>query len=210
MTSGQEQRRVKGPVEGSGVRARLLDATIRLLDTAGPEAATSWAIADAAGQNLASITYYFGSKRNLVDEAMVTAARRLIQPVVAEFADDGRDGITKLLGAVQQLYRILDEHASLLGPYIHSLAAAATNEAIATEVRSLHRELSSVLAAEIVAQQQHGLLPDWVQADSMAQLIVSLVNGVAVSIAIDPDGTQPTAVGSQFTQLLLAVRAPTP
>lgn len=210
MTSGQEQRRAKGTVEGSGVRARLLDATIRLLDTAGPAAATSRAIADAAGQNLASITYYFGSKRDLVDEAMVTAARRLIQPVVAEFADDGRDGITKLLGAVQQLYRILDEHASLLGPYIHSLAAAATNEAIATEVRSLHRELSSVLAAEIVAQQQHGLLPDWVQADSMAQLIVSLVNGVAVSIEIDPDGTQPTAVGSQFTQLLLAVRAPTP
>ena len=47
-----------------------------------------------SGPNYASITYYFGSKRDLVDEAMVTAARRLIQPVVAEFADDGRDSIT--------------------------------------------------------------------------------------------------------------------
>lgn len=210
MNHGQVQRRAKGAEAGSNVRTRLLDATISILDTAGPEAATSRAIADAAGENLASITYYFGSKRELVDAAMVTATRRLIQPVVAEFAHDGRDSITKLLSAVQQLYRILDAHETLLGPYVHSLAAATTNDAIATEVRSLHRELASVLAAEISAQQHQGLLPNWVESDSMAQLIVSLVNGVALSIAIDPDETQPTAVGSQFAQLLLAVRAPTP
>ena len=191
-------------------RARLLDATIRLLDTAGPEAATSRAIADAAGQ-IASITYYFGSKRDLVDEAMVTAARRLIQPVVAEFADDGRDGITKLLRvpsssstASSTNMRVSSVRTStpLLRPQPTRQSPPRCDHCTA--------ELSSVLAAEIVAQQQHGLLPDWVQADSMAQLIVSLVNGVAVSIAFDPDGTQPTAVGSQFTQLLLAVRAPTP
>ncbi len=143
-----------------------------------------------------------------MDQAMVTTARRLIQPVVEEFADDGRDSITKLLEAVQQLYRILDTNDGLLGPYIHSLAAAATNEAVAVEVRSLHRELASVLAVEIVAQQRQDLLPSWVQPDSMAQLIVALVNGVAVSIAIDPAQTEPTAVGSQFTQLLLAVQSP--
>ena len=210
MNDGQEQRRAKGTAVRSDVRTRLLDATISVLDTAGPEAATSRAIADAAGENLASITYYFGSKRELVNEAMITATRRLIQPVVVEFADDGRDSIAKLLSAVQQLYRILDAHGTLLGPYVQSLAAAATHDAIATEVRSLHRELASVLAAEISAQQHQGLLPDWVDPDSMAQLIVSLVNGVAVSIAIDPDETHPTAVGSQFAQLLLSVRAPTP
>lgn len=208
MNKGQQQRRSKGSTAPSDVHARLLDATIRVLGTAGPGAATSRAIADAAGENLAAITYYFGSKAELVDQAMLTAARRLIRPVVAEFADDGRDSITKLLGAVQQLYRVLDENENLLGPYIHSLAAAPTNEAIATEVRSLHSELASMLAAEIATQQSEGLLPDWVQASSIAQLIVSLVNGVAVSVAIDPDEIQPVAVGSQFTQLLLAVREP--
>ncbi len=44
----------------------------------------------------------------------------------------------------------------------------------------------------------------------MAQLIVALVNGVAVSIAIDPAETQSEAVGSQFTQLLPAVQCPRP
>jgi len=120
MNDGQEQRRAKGTAVRSDVRTRLLDATISVLDTAGPEAATSRAIADAAGENLASITYYFGSKRELVNEAMITATRRLIQPVVVEFADDGRDSIAKLLSAVQQLYRILDAHGTLLGPYVQS------------------------------------------------------------------------------------------
>ena len=209
MKQGQEQRRAKGSAQPSDVPARLLDATISVLDAAGPESATSRTIADVADENLASITYYFGSKRQLVHEAMVIAARRLIQPVVAEFAHDERDSITKLSRAVQQLYRILDAHRSLLGPYVHSLAAATTNDAIATDVRSLHRELRSVLAAEISIQQHQGLLPNWVEPDSMAHLIVSLVNGVAVSLAIDPEEAQPTALGSQFAQLLLAVRAPT-
>ncbi len=210
MNQGQQQRRASGATTGSEARARLLEATIDVLNTVGPAAATSRAIANAAGENLASITYYFGSKRELVNQAMVTTARRLIQPVVQEFADDGRDSITKLLTAVQQLYRILDAHETLLGPYIHSLAAAATNEAVATEVRSLHRELASVLATEIAAQQRHDLLPSWVRPDSMAQLIVALVNGVAVSIAIDPAETEPTAVGLQFTQLLVAVQSSGP
>ena len=210
MNHGQEQRRATGATTDSETRTRLLDATIDVLNTSGAEAATSRAIANAAGENLASITYYFGSKRELVDQAMVSTARRLIQPVVEEFADDSRDSITTLLAAVQQLYRILDANDNLLGPYIHSLAAAATNEAVAVEVRSLHRELASVLAAEIAAQQHQARLPSWVQVDSMAQLIVALVNGVAVSIAIDPGHTQPAAIGSQFTQLLLAVQSPSP
>lgn len=209
MNHGQAQRRATGTAD-SETRTRLIDATIDVLCTSGFEAATSRAIAEAAGENLASITYYFGSKRELLDQAMVTTTRRLIQPVVEQFADDGAGSITKLLAAVQQLYRILDANDTLLGPYIHTLAAAATNEAVAVEVRSLHRELASVLAAEITVQQRQDSLPDWVQADSMAQLIVALVNGVAVSIAIDPARTQPTAVGSQFTQLLLAVQSPRP
>lgn len=205
----QKQRRAKGAPEASDVRLRLLDATIHVIETEGPEAATSRAIANAAGENLASITYYFGSKSELVDEAMVVTARRLIQPVIAEFVDDGRDSTAKLLSAVQRLYGILHAHQVLLGPYLHSLAAATSNDAVTVELRSLHRELSSALAAEIVAQQSNGLLPGWVQPDAMAQLIVSLVNGVAISIAIDPDETLPTAIGSQFTQLLLGVRSST-
>ncbi len=207
MKSGQQRRSV-GTKTDANARTKLLVATIDLVSAGGPEAATSRAIAEAAGENLASITYYFGSKNELVSQAMVRTARQLIQPVVDEFADENRDGVATLLAAVQRLYQILDDNEKLLGPYLHCIAAVPTNETVATEVRSLHRELAAILAKEMVGQQSEGHLPDWVRPRAMAQLIVALVNGVAISVAIDPTQTEPTDVGAQFTQLLLAARAP--
>lgn len=137
---------------------------------------------------------------------MAATARRLIQPVVDALADDDKDSVEKLLAAVQQLYKVLDGNENLLGPYLHSLAATPTNETVATEVRSLHRELAAMLASEMESQQHQDLLPAWIQPQAMAQLIVALVNGVAVSVAIDPTRTDPAGVGTQFTQLLLAAR----
>lgn len=209
MISGQQRRSAETTTDAEP-RGRLLEATIDLLNAGGPEVATSRAIATKAGENLASITYYFGSKQELISRAMASTARRLIQPVVDEFADESKDSVAKLLAAVHKLYRILDDNDELLAPYLHSLAAAPTNETVATEVRSLHRELAAILATEIASQQSEGLLPEWIRPHPMAQLIVALVNGVAVSIAIDPTHTEPAAIGTQFTQLLLAARSPGP
>lgn len=207
MTPGQ-QRRAAPESKTSKARGRLLDATIELLQVGGPESATSRAIASAAGENLGAITYYFGSKNDLVSEAMAATARRLIQPVVDQLTDDATDGTSKLLSAVQKLYSILDHNEHLLRPYLHALAAAPTNESVAVEVVSLHQELTATLVVEMTSQKKQDLLPMWVQPEPMAQLILALVNGVAVNTTIDPAGTEPAAIGAQFTQLLLHVRAP--
>jgi hypothetical protein len=66
--------------------------------------------------------------------------------------------------------------------------------------------LANVLAAEMRTQQERGLLPPWVDASAMAQLIVALVNGVAIAVATDPDGTDATAIAGQFAQLLITAR----
>ena len=207
MISDQQRRSSQATTEPK-TRTRLLDATISILNAGGPEAATSRAITEAAGENLASITYYFGSKSELVSQAMTSTARRLIQPVVDEFADESKDSVAKLLAAIQRLYQILDSNTDLLGPYLHSIAAAPTNDTVAAELRSLHRELTAILAAEIETQLSNGQLPHWIQPNPMAQLIVALVNGVAASVAIDPTQSDATAIGSQFAQLLLTARTP--
>lgn len=201
-----QRRRSNAIAAESKARTRLLEATIDLLKTGGPEVATSRAIATAADENLASITYYFGSKSALLSEAMTSTARRLIQPVVDEFADKEKDSIAKLMAAAQALYEILRDNADLLGPYLHSLAAAPNNDIVGVEVRTLHRDLSAILETEMESQQQQGQLPEWIKPQPMAQLIVALVDGVAVSTAIDPTLTQPAAIGAQFAQLLLAAR----
>jgi AcrR family transcriptional regulator len=50
-----------------GVRARILEATAQLIGDAGPEAATTRAIASAAGVQAPAIYRLFGDKRGLLD-----------------------------------------------------------------------------------------------------------------------------------------------
>ncbi len=190
------------------MRTDLVEATQGLLASEGPDALTSRAIADSAGANLASITYYFGSKEHLVAEAMISLARTLIEPVVDHLARRDVDAVENLLGATQLLYRILDEHRSQLPGYVHSLAAATASDEVRSDIQTLHRSLVTVLAESIADQQQAGLLPDWISAEPMSQLIVAVVNGIVIAATVDPDRTDEVAIGTQFAQLLLAARTP--
>ena len=186
-------------------RGKLIGATQQLLATGGADALTSRAIAQEAGANLASITYYFGSKEQLVVESMIASARDLLTPVIAALSSEG-EPIAKMLESVVLLARILDEHRNDLAAYLHVLAASPTNPAIATAVRGLHRDMAHLLAGQIDIQRSGGQLPSWVSPGAMAQLIVAVVHGTLVASLVDPDQADEATIGAQFAQLLLAAR----
>jgi AcrR family transcriptional regulator len=203
MISGQRRA---APTSDTPARDRLIAATTRLISTGGPQAATSRAIADAAGENLAAITYYFGSKDDLVSESLAAAARTIIEPVVAHLIDPSQDPVSKLVAATKLLQQILERSEDHLAAYVQSLATGATDGAVKSEIRRLHRDLAGILAAEMSAQTKAGTLPRWVHPEPMAQLIIALVNGVAIAVATDPEETDAPAIAAQFAQLLLAAR----
>jgi len=202
------QRRA-APATTAETRTRLVDATAQIIRTGGPHAATSRAIAEEAGENLGAITYYFGSKDDLVATALMANARSLIEPVVNELSRQAVDPVVKLLTAVRMLNDILGDHRDELPTYVHGLSATQHDVAVRDEIRRLHRGLANVLAAEMRTQKVRGLLPAWVDPSAMAQLIVALVNGVAIAVATDPDETDATAIAGQFAQLLLTARTTT-
>ena len=149
-------------------------------------------------------------KRDLVDEAMVTAARRLIQPVVAEFADDGRDGITKLLSAVQRS------------------TASSTNMRVSSALTSTHSlrpqpttqsppKCDHCTAQTLIGSHCRNLRST--TARTFARLGASRLDDATHRFTRQrrcrehrdrPRRNPATAVGSQFTQLLLAARTPAP
>ncbi len=67
-------------VRVTGTRERVLDAAIALFADRGFDAVSVREIALAAGANIASIGYYFGSKENLVCEAFAS----IVRPINAE------------------------------------------------------------------------------------------------------------------------------
>lgn len=203
MTVGTQRR--ASTTDGSEVRQRLIAAAGELIAEGGSSAATSRAITDRAGENLASITYYFGSKDLLVSEVLVGEARALLQPVLDVLGADGEPA-GRLLEAVQLLIGIVQERANRLAAYLDCLAQAARHDRVAAEVRRLLRELQRQLADEMARQRRDGQIPDWVDPPAMASLIVALANGVVAGMVVDPTATDPASVGHQFAALLLSAR----
>ena len=168
---------------------------------------TSRAIASTAGANLASITYYFGSKEQLVTESMVAAARDLLAPVVKTLSSDG-EATAKLIESVVLLNRILSEHRDDLAAYLQILAVSPTRPSIAAALQALHRDIAKLLTYQIAVQRASKELPSWVSPAAMAQLIVAVVHGTIVASVVDPGHTDEAAIGAQFAQLLLNARTP--
>ncbi len=84
---------VLAPSKSQRARMRLLEAGLELFGEKGLKEATVREIASAAGQNVAAIAYYFGSKDDL--------HRAVIEGIVSEL----RRRLGDVLGAVEELQR---------------------------------------------------------------------------------------------------------
>lgn len=189
-------------------RTRLLDATLGVLASHGAARATSRQIAAAARVNLQAITYHFGSKDELVAQALVHAVRRWVQPARAALTGVGQDPVGRLLAVVMVLQGALEEAREFFPAYVEALAAAPRNEAVRSEVVGLLHELRDGLAASIRELRDAGLLAGWVDPEAMAALVVAAGDGFVLHAMLDPQGYEVDRTLSQVVQLLLAARTP--
>ena len=183
----------------------MIAATRRVITEHGVVGASSRSITSAAGENLASITYYFGSKDALVTTALIAHVRDLIDPVLVELHADGPLA-DKLIRCVTLLNALFSEHRNELPAFVECLATASRNPAVAAELQALSDQLTGAITDEIGRQQTAGAIPTWVQPQPMGRLIVSIVHGVIVRATIDPTFTTADAfaIGHQFIALTAA------
>lgn len=186
-------------------RKRLLDGTLQCLKERGLAGTTSREIARLSGVNLAGITYHFGSKDDLVAEALLEAIRGWLEPALGILRGDA-DPVTRMVGAVQALQTSFDQAQDMLPVYLEALVHAPRREALRRAVTVLFDELRTFLRAEIEGLTRSGFLPDWVDPESMATLLIASADGLALHAAIDPKAVDPDAVGNQVVQLLLSAR----
>ena len=187
-------------------RTRLLDATLGVLVSHGASRATSRQIASAAGTNLQAITYHFGSKDELVAQALVDAVRRWVEPARRALAGVGQDPVGHLFAAVAALQGALDEARGYFPAYVEALAAAPRQEAVRSEIVGLLHELRDGLAASIRELREARLVAAWVDPDAMAGLVVAAGDGFVLHSTLDPEGYAVDRTLGQVVQLLLAAR----
>lgn len=187
-----------------GTRQRLIEAALTVVGTTGVAGATSRLIAAEAGANLQAITYHFGSKDELIAEALVGAVRSWIEPARSSLAGLTDDPAGHLIQAVWHLQTTLTEVLPKIPAYIEALAQAPRNEQFRGQIRALMAELRSELATALRELKDAGLLAAWVEPEAMAALVVAAADGAAIHLALDPEGIDVDDVLAQVVPLLLA------
>ncbi len=191
-----------GPGAG-GTRAILLAAAIRCVRNKGMARTTSREIAREAGTNLQSITYHFGSKENLISEALLETIRVWVDPALVALQSDAPPPM-RLLGALQALQDSFEKAHDVLPVYLDTLVQAPRSDLLRERVRALMEELRGFLVVQMKEMKATGFLPAWIDPSAMATLLLAAADGVALHSAIAPESVDHHAVSGQALQLLLA------
>ena len=198
------QRRTKDR-RPTGTRDRLVAATRECLRTRGSVGTSSRAITDLAGANLASITYYFGSKDELVAVALAQELDDWLGPVLDRLADDG-DPALRLLAAIDALNEIFESQRDRMPALLEVFVQAARDGSGDHVVARTWSDFRDRLASVIDELRAAGAVPAWVDPDSMATLILVVAAGTAVGVTVASETVSHRGVASQFAGLLLAAQ----
>lgn len=188
-------------------RARLLDAARTCVRDHGLRGATSRQITTTAGANLGAITYHFGSKDDLIAEALFGDLEARVGPVLAVF-DETDDPTTALGRAVQLLIAELDRSRDDAPVYLETLLQATRDARYRRAALALYRDLADRLAALIATLIADGTVPAWIDPVAAASLILAVANGIVLQTTLDPERPDPTAMAAQFAGMLLATAGP--
>jgi AcrR family transcriptional regulator len=162
-------------------RSRLVEGTLRCLERLPPERLTARAIVEESGANLASITYHFGSKDNLVTEAVTVGLDRWLDEIEgAVGALAGEEPGVRFQRATEAVERSRRRHAGLARNFIGALAKAQHDPRVADTLAAGFRRARPNVASLL------GLGDDQAGEDA-GGLAVALFDGLLFQAMVSPD-----------------------
>jgi len=112
-------------------RSNLVEGTLRCLERLPLERITARAIAEESGANLASIGYHFGSKDDLVTEAVILGLDRWLEEIAAVLGDVAvGDPAARYRRAGEAVETSRKAHAGLVRNFVGALARAQQDERV--------------------------------------------------------------------------------
>ena len=153
-------------------RADLLEGTLRCVERLPPERITARAIARESGANLASIAYHFGSKDDLVTEAVIEGLDRWLEEIAAGLGElAAADPATRFRRAAEVMEEGRRERTGLARNFVGALAKAQHDPRVRELLADGFRRTRPALAALL------GLGDDRAGEDA-AGLLLALFDGL--------------------------------
>lgn len=178
-------------------RSALIEGTLRCLESLPPERITARAIAEESGANLASIAYHFGSKDNLVTEAVIEGLDRWLEDVAKGLADlPSQAPAVRFRRAAEVIETSRQQHAGLARNFVGALAKAQHDPRIRKNLtEGFHRTRRSVASVLGLGRDRAGR--------DAAGLMVAVFDGLLFQVLLDPSlGIEGTRMTRAWTRLL--------
>jgi len=161
-------------------RSQLIEGTLRCLERLPSERVTARAIAQQSGANLASITYHFGTKDNLVTEAVIVGLDRWLAEVADRLGDLASEApVARFRRAGEVVDASRQRHAGLARNFVGALAKAQHDERVRQTLAAGFHRTRPALAAIL------GLGDDRPGRDA-AGLVLALFDGLLLQALLDP------------------------
>jgi AcrR family transcriptional regulator len=162
-------------------RASLIEGTVRCLERLPPERITARSIAAESGANLASIAYHFGSKENLVTEAVIVGLDRWLEEIAAALGDlEGQEPAERFRRAWEVIESTRRRHTGLARNFAGAVARAQHDARVRELLAEGFRHTRPNVAALL------GLGSDRSGEDA-AGLVHSLFTGLLFQVLLDPE-----------------------
>ena len=162
-------------------RQALVEGTLRCLERLPPEHVTARAIATESGANLASIAYHFGSKDDLVTEAVIVGLDRWLEDVERALSSvPDETPALRFTRAAEVIERTRRRHLGLARNFLGALARAQHDTRVAELLAEGFRHTRPNLAAVLgLGQDQAGL--------DASGLVHSMFTGLLFQQLLDPE-----------------------
>ena len=161
-------------------RSNLIEGTLRCLERLPPERITARVIAEESGANLASITYHFGSKDNLVTEAVIEGLDRWLADIASGLGDlSSQAPATRFRRAAEVIETSRQRHSGLAKNFVGALAKAQHDARVRELLAAgFHRSRPNVASLLGLGADQAG--------QDTAGLVLALFNGLLFQVLLDP------------------------
>jgi AcrR family transcriptional regulator len=170
-------------------RQKLLEGALECLRTKGYAGTTSRDIATAAGGNLGSIGYHFGSKDALLNEALILGFKNWTDHLASgALAVEAGDPLERLRLSWDAMSAELDQQRGLLQAFLEALAPASRSPELRGQLAGFYREAREDVAA-VVGESLGEDRESQVAARIIASLLIAVSDGLQLQWFLEPEQT---------------------
>ena len=171
-------------------RREVAAAVLRVVARSGLNGVTMREVAAESGWSTGVLSHYFDSKRHLLHEALVEVSRQAGLHL-REAIGLQRTPLATLRALLEEMLPLDERRTALCQVFSYFYGEGAAGGATAKELSSYYRVWRRFVCDAIVAGQTDGSIRDDVNPELMAEVLVSMADGLGLQATFDRTALPP-------------------